>query len=211
MGNRFAFNGIAVHQRTGRQHPTDNILRGNLTDVVQAGRRKPERTSQATTNRLPGLDRNGDGIGDTPYELYAYADRIWIETPAASSSRPRRSRTARFPGAPGALRRRSELHVRDPRRVRQTGVSPLVSEAPAQPRPSRRPARPSATASSAPALLTGGVMGAALSGLLPQVYAAPGACAPRRPGRAGLPRPAASSAASASRSVRCRRSAGRPE
>ena len=28
-------------------------------------------------------DRNGDGIGDTPYELYSYADQIWIETPAA--------------------------------------------------------------------------------------------------------------------------------
>ena len=28
-------------------------------------------------------DSNGDGVGDTPYELYAYADQIWIETPAA--------------------------------------------------------------------------------------------------------------------------------
>ncbi len=30
-----------------------------------------------------GFDRDGDGIGDRPHELYAYADRIWMETPAA--------------------------------------------------------------------------------------------------------------------------------
>lgn len=30
-----------------------------------------------------GFDRNGDGIGDTPYALYFYADRIWMETPQA--------------------------------------------------------------------------------------------------------------------------------
>ena len=30
-----------------------------------------------------GFDRDRDGFGDRPYELLAYADRIWIETPAA--------------------------------------------------------------------------------------------------------------------------------
>ncbi|MDR1996334.1 nitrous oxide reductase family maturation protein NosD [Azonexus sp.] len=30
-----------------------------------------------------GFDRDGDGFGDQPYELYAWADRIWMETPAA--------------------------------------------------------------------------------------------------------------------------------
>jgi len=30
-----------------------------------------------------GFDRDGDGIGDQPHERNAYADRIWIETPAA--------------------------------------------------------------------------------------------------------------------------------
>ena len=30
-----------------------------------------------------GFDRDGDGIGDSPYELYAYADRIWMDVPAA--------------------------------------------------------------------------------------------------------------------------------
>ena len=31
-----------------------------------------------------GFDRNGDGIGDTPHDVYAFADRIWQETPHAS-------------------------------------------------------------------------------------------------------------------------------
>lgn len=30
-----------------------------------------------------GFDRDEDGFGDRPHELYAFADRIWMETPAA--------------------------------------------------------------------------------------------------------------------------------
>ncbi len=30
-----------------------------------------------------GFDRNHDGVGDQPYEILAYADRIWLETPKA--------------------------------------------------------------------------------------------------------------------------------
>jgi nitrous oxidase accessory protein len=30
-----------------------------------------------------GFDRNNDGLGDTPYEDYAYADRLWMEVPFA--------------------------------------------------------------------------------------------------------------------------------
>ena len=30
-----------------------------------------------------GFDRNHDGIGDTPYELYAYADKLWRDVPGA--------------------------------------------------------------------------------------------------------------------------------
>jgi nitrous oxidase accessory protein len=28
-----------------------------------------------------GFDRDGDGFGDTPYQLSAYADRLWMEIP----------------------------------------------------------------------------------------------------------------------------------
>ena len=30
-----------------------------------------------------GFDRNHDGIGDTPHEVWLYSDRIWMETPRA--------------------------------------------------------------------------------------------------------------------------------
>jgi len=29
-----------------------------------------------------GFDRNGDGTGDTPYELHAYADQLWLDYPS---------------------------------------------------------------------------------------------------------------------------------
>ncbi len=49
----------------GSGNATDNDWRGNYWDDYQ------------------GFDRNQDNIGDKPYELYAYADRIWMETPMA--------------------------------------------------------------------------------------------------------------------------------
>ncbi|HIE54463.1 MAG TPA: nitrous oxide reductase family maturation protein NosD, partial [Chromatiaceae bacterium] len=30
-----------------------------------------------------GFDLDHDGVGDTPYELYAYADRLWQDRPYA--------------------------------------------------------------------------------------------------------------------------------
>jgi nitrous oxidase accessory protein len=85
--NRFAYNGIAVKltSELGGNVVTDNSFEGNLTNVVQAGRG----TSGLNEWRgnfwddYQGFDRNGDGIGDKPYELYAYADQIWIELPPA--------------------------------------------------------------------------------------------------------------------------------
>lgn len=63
-GNRFENNLLQV----GVSAPTSargNDWRGNEWDDYQ------------------GFDRNRDGIGDTPYELWYYADRIWMETPQA--------------------------------------------------------------------------------------------------------------------------------
>jgi nitrous oxidase accessory protein len=53
--------------------------------VVQAGRGKAGLNEWRGNHwdDYAGFDRNADGVGDTPYELYAYADRIWIELPAA--------------------------------------------------------------------------------------------------------------------------------
>ena len=86
-GNRFAFNGIAVKltSELGGNVVTDNIFEGNLTSVVQAGRGKSGLNEWRGNywDDYQGFDRNHDGVGDTPYELYAYADQIWIELPPA--------------------------------------------------------------------------------------------------------------------------------
>jgi nitrous oxidase accessory protein len=85
--NRFAFNGIAVQftSELGGNVLTDNIFEGNLTNVVQAGRGKAGLNEWSSNywDDYKGFDRDGNGTGDTPYELYAYADQIWIELPIA--------------------------------------------------------------------------------------------------------------------------------
>ena len=60
LGN---FTQVAVHGGAGA---TRNVWEGNYWDDYE------------------GFDRDGDGRGDTPYELRAYADRIWMEVPAAA-------------------------------------------------------------------------------------------------------------------------------
>jgi nitrous oxidase accessory protein len=85
--NRFAFNGIAIKltSELGGNVVTDNLFEGNLTNVVQAGRGKSGLNEWAGNywDDYQGFDRDHNGIGDTAYELYAYADQIWIELPPA--------------------------------------------------------------------------------------------------------------------------------
>jgi nitrous oxidase accessory protein len=85
--NRFAYNGIAIKltSELGGNVVTDNIFEGNLTNVVQAGRGKSGLNEWRGNywDDYQGFDRDGNGVGDTAYELYAYADQIWIELPPA--------------------------------------------------------------------------------------------------------------------------------
>jgi nitrous oxidase accessory protein len=85
--NRFAYNGIALQftSEIGGSIMTDNVFEGNLTNVVQSGRGKAGLNEWRGNywDDYTGFDRNHDGMGDTTYELYAYADQIWIEMPTA--------------------------------------------------------------------------------------------------------------------------------
>ena len=85
--NRFAYNGIAVQftSELGGNVVVDNVFEGNLTNVVQSGRGKAGLNEWRGNywDDYTGFDRNHDGMGDTTYELYAYADQIWIEMPTA--------------------------------------------------------------------------------------------------------------------------------
>jgi nitrous oxidase accessory protein len=63
-----------------------NRFKGNLTQVAVSGGGKTANRNQWLGNYwddYQGFDADGDGIGDTPYELFSYADRIWMDIPAA--------------------------------------------------------------------------------------------------------------------------------
>ena len=85
--NRIAYNGIGIlfNSELGGNIVTDNTFEGNLSHVSLGGH------SAAGLNQwhgkywddYQGFDRNGDGIGDNAYDYYAFADRLWMEVPAA--------------------------------------------------------------------------------------------------------------------------------
>lgn len=86
-GNRIAHNatGIQFYGERGGHALLGNSFEKNLVHVAMFG------GGDASNNEwrgnywddYQGFDRNRDGIGDTAYEHYVYADRIWIENPMA--------------------------------------------------------------------------------------------------------------------------------
>ena len=85
--NLIAFNGIGMlfHTPWWGNVARNNTFKDNITQIVVDG------NGGATKNvwegnhwdDYEGFDQNSDQIGDTPYELYAYADRIWMDRPDA--------------------------------------------------------------------------------------------------------------------------------
>lgn len=64
----------------------NNRFKGNISQVTVSGSGKTANRNLWEHNYwddYQGFDQDGDGIGDTPYELYSYADRIWMDVPAA--------------------------------------------------------------------------------------------------------------------------------
>ena len=86
--NRFAHNiiGLFFYGEEGGHRFTDNRIENNLTTVgisaPGAGSANVWRNN--TWDEYQGFDRDHDGIGDTPHEVYLFADRIWMETPMAA-------------------------------------------------------------------------------------------------------------------------------
>jgi len=86
--NRFAYNGVGVlfHNDWQGSEFRDNQFVGNFTQVAVRGGGGATRNvwSHNYWDDYRGFDRDRDGLGDTPYELRAYADRIWMEVPQAA-------------------------------------------------------------------------------------------------------------------------------
>ncbi len=87
LDNRIAHNvtGLYFYGERGGHIAIGNRFENNLWQVTIIGNGDPANDIWwgNTWDDYQGFDRNGDGIGDTPHEIYTYADRIWLATSAA--------------------------------------------------------------------------------------------------------------------------------
>ena len=85
--NRFAHNivGLYFYGEAGGHRFEDNSFENNLSTIaVSAPGAGAKNVWQGNHwDDYQGFDRDGDGIGDTPHEVWLHADRIWMETPMA--------------------------------------------------------------------------------------------------------------------------------
>ncbi|MGE5155022.1 MAG: nitrous oxide reductase family maturation protein NosD [Bdellovibrio bacteriovorus] len=137
--NLISYNGVGVRWLNDWQGNefTGNRFKGNITQIVVEGGKTANRNLWEDNHwdDYEGFDRDGDGVGDTPYELYSYADRIWMDVPQAQF----------FKGSPmleaiDFLERLApfsapDLMVRDPRPQLVADLAPELAKA-------RTPARP---------------------------------------------------------------------
>lgn len=86
--NTIAFNDIGVSFLSDR---VGNIFTDNrfLSNTRHVAMRLFEAAARATWrgnhwDDYEGFDQNGDGIGDRPYAVRSFADRLWMDVPAAS-------------------------------------------------------------------------------------------------------------------------------
>ncbi len=86
--NEIAYNGIGVQFHTEWQgnHFSDNNFRSNFTQISVRGRGTALNESWEGNHwdDYAGFDHDADGTGDTPYEIYNYADRLWMDLPPAA-------------------------------------------------------------------------------------------------------------------------------
>lgn len=87
LNNTVAYNGIGVRFLNDWK---GNMFRGNrfadnLTQIFIGGGDTANRNVWEGNywGDYQGFDRDHDGVGDTPHEIYAYADRIWRDAPYA--------------------------------------------------------------------------------------------------------------------------------
>ena len=86
-GNLIAYNGIGIrflNDWKGNVFEQNQFV-DNLTQIVVSGGGTANRNIWEGNfwSDYAGFDLNQDGFGDTPYELYAYADRLWQDQPYA--------------------------------------------------------------------------------------------------------------------------------
>lgn len=85
--NLIAYNGIGVRFLSDwhSNHFVSNYFKSNITPVVVAGGQSAKRNNWSGNfwDDYEGFDLDKNGVGDTPFRLYAYADRIWMDVQGA--------------------------------------------------------------------------------------------------------------------------------
>ena len=85
--NRIAYNGIAIAFNSDLEgyEVHGNSFEGNISNLSVGGAGSGQRNVWRGNywDDYEGFDRNNDGVGDTTYDLFAYADRVWMEIPQA--------------------------------------------------------------------------------------------------------------------------------
>ncbi len=83
--NRFAYNDIAMYfygEKGGHIIHDNRFEKNLLLMAVTASSAARENDWQGNYwDEYSGFDRDGDGLGDTPYEFVSYSDRIWVDRP----------------------------------------------------------------------------------------------------------------------------------
>jgi len=82
IANEFSYNGEALHFHASIKDNTitNNKIFSNINDVVKDAGKNFEASNVVEYNywdRYEGFDENSDGIGDTPFKVYQYADQLW--------------------------------------------------------------------------------------------------------------------------------------
>jgi nitrous oxidase accessory protein len=86
-GNRIAYNGIGISFLSDKEGTIieNNVFEGNLTQVAlgDTGSARHNLWRGNYWDDYKGFDRNNDNVGDTPHELYSFADQVWMDVPFA--------------------------------------------------------------------------------------------------------------------------------
>lgn len=86
--NVIAYNGMGIEFHTDwtGNHFRRNAMMSNFTQVSVRGRGTALREGWEGNywDDYAGFDKDQDAMGDVPYEIYNYADRLWMEVPSAS-------------------------------------------------------------------------------------------------------------------------------
>ena len=87
-GNTWAFNALAIqfHSNSPGNAFAGNSFQHNYSDVVARGGDGATASTWRgnSWDAYEGFDRKGRGVGDTPFEIYSYADRLWSDVPMTS-------------------------------------------------------------------------------------------------------------------------------